>query len=120
MSNCFLINLIQRHSVWLFSVHILPKFVSSEATSCSLICFLREREGGSSALNNWPMVPHDMGFVADRRVMIVARYTGMHCLKLACCTREGIKYHSGGLSVELVFWIRVFGLEGLGCWPAHS
>lgn len=56
MFNCFLINLIQGDSVWLFSVHIVPKFVSSsETTSCSLICcFLREREGGAgkSALNS--------------------------------------------------------------------
>lgn len=99
---CFLINLIRRDSVWLFSVHILLKFVSSsEATSWSLNRFLREREGGArrSALSNElaHAGPHYMGFLGNRR------YIGMHCLKLVCCTPEGIKYHSGGLSVELAF-----------------
>ena len=81
MFNCFLINLIQGASVWLFSVHIIPKFVSSSETSCSLICcFLREREGGAgkSALNSELTHGHHYtGLIADRRVMTVGQYTGM-------------------------------------------
>lgn len=39
----------------------------------------------------------------------------MHCLKLACSNPEGIKYHNGGLGVELVFGVRLLELESLGC-----
>lgn len=72
MFNCFLINLIQRDAVWLFSVHILLKFVSSEVTSCSLTCFLekgREEPGGLLWAMNWHTVPHCTNFIAHRGVM---------------------------------------------------
>lgn len=41
-------------------------------------------------------------------VRIVSRHTRLHYLKLICSNPEGIKYHNGGLGVELVFWIRFF------------